>query len=68
MSDEQHGNEPEDDHDSIRVDSRLGSLRLPEKFVDSIAPHAKWIVFASAAVILFVGVCYGISMLWTAKP
>jgi hypothetical protein len=63
--------EPEKKHhddDGLTVESRLGSMRLPEKLVDSIAPHTKWIVFAIAVVIVFVGICYGISMIWTLKP
>lgn len=67
MSDDDEPKEHDDDHNSIRIDSLLGSLRLSDKLTDSLAPHAKWIVFALAAVIVFVGVCYGISMLWTAK-
>lgn len=68
MTDDKGDDKQEHETGSMPIDARIVSTVVPRRWVDEMAPHTKWLIYASAFVIVFIGICFGISMLWTAKP
>lgn len=60
MTDEQKQHD-EDDDDGITAGGALGKIRLPKSIADAMAPASVWLMYAIAASVIIMALCFGIS-------
>ena len=61
VTDEKNPHEHDDDDDGIVAGGALGKIRLPKSIADAMAPASVWLMYAIAASVIILALCFGIS-------
>lgn len=60
MTDEKQPHD-EDDDNGITAGGALGKIHLPKSIADAMAPASVWLMYAIAASVIILALCFGIS-------